>query len=181
MPLGLCCRVLLILWAVILFRNVEHCGTSFTPGIGRNWFRKWNWFRNVQHRGIGCILHFTEFLAYYMILRKKRKQGICAWKFLQQYIDLMVLMISWKFQLKRTFLFWDNTFVKKLLSRTSSGCARNFLPGGLSPPKPTFCADTKPCFTCFRKFPWWAQLFFGWAEPTPSAATMHKLQKRPFF
>jgi hypothetical protein len=26
------------------------------PGIRWNWFRGWNWFQNVQHRGIGCIL-----------------------------------------------------------------------------------------------------------------------------
>ncbi len=81
-------------WAVILFRNVEHCGISSTlginsgnsvqewdaiarvwgwgwhddhpipesdgiPGIRWNWFRGRNWFQNVQHRGIGCILKIS--------------------------------------------------------------------------------------------------------------------------
>jgi hypothetical protein len=38
------------------------------------------------------------------------------------------------------------------------GGIRNFLPGGLSPPYPTFSTDTKPCFICFRKFSGWLSL-----------------------
>jgi hypothetical protein len=35
------------------------------PGIGWDWFRGRNWFRNVQHRGIGCILVFHYKLKLY--------------------------------------------------------------------------------------------------------------------
>ncbi len=49
------------------------------PGIGWNWFRGQNWFRNVQHRGIGCILLKTgvqrSFWWKSSILATWRKKG----------------------------------------------------------------------------------------------------------
>jgi hypothetical protein len=37
------------------------------PGIGWNWFRGRNWYRNVQHRGIGWLL--TD-INYFILLRR---------------------------------------------------------------------------------------------------------------
>jgi hypothetical protein len=60
------------------------------------------------------------------------------------------------------------------------GGARNS-PGWVhvSPPYPTFDADTKPYFTHFRKFSGWTQLPFGWAEPTLGAATTADYHFKP--
>ncbi len=58
--------------------------------------------------------------------------------------------------------------VKRTENDGGRGGARNFLPGGLSPPNSNLNPDTKKFLTCFRKFSGWAQHPWGWAEPTPA-------------
>jgi hypothetical protein len=63
----------------IRFRNSGHCfqfrnQTEFL-GIGWNWFRGQNWFRNVQHRGIGCILCVTNFWSTRQVAERLQFRG----------------------------------------------------------------------------------------------------------
>ncbi len=62
---------------------------------------------------------------------------------------------------------------------TFRGGARNFLPGGLSPPYYTFSADTKPYSICFKKFQGGLNFLSGGLsppQPTPAAATRNLLR-----
>ncbi len=51
------------------------------PGIGWNWFRGRNWFRNVQHCGIGWLLAFIteEKTLQGLFLYEKKKNNSFSW------------------------------------------------------------------------------------------------------